>query len=232
VDNVATVRPGWSILFAARPIVGRGPERASASSEVAKQGFAMSSAGDERANISAGGPTQSSRARFWLRELPYATILVLAIFGIAYTSYSKQSMVGYWEFLAPVICVACIASGWAQAGDEKARLRLVGTQALHWLAFLVAMNLVLLASVQEIMNANATGLTILMLLALGAFTAGVHIFAWQICLVGIVMALGVPAIAWMEQSALLLGVGTLALLGVGALAFWRRIGRSGRHAAP
>jgi hypothetical protein len=212
--------------------VGRGPESASGSSEAAKQDFVMTSPGDKRADISADVPTRSSKAHFWLRELPYAAILVLAIFGIAYTSYSKQSMVGYWEFLAPVICVACIASGWAQAGDEKARLRLVWTQALHWLAFLVAMNLVLLASVQQIMNADATGLAILMLLALGTFTAGVHIFAWQICLVGLVMALGVPAIAWMERSALLLGVGTLALLGVGALAFWRRIGRSGRAAAP
>jgi hypothetical protein len=192
----------------------------------------MSSPGDKQANIPAGAPPRSSGAGFWLRELPYAAILVLAIFGIAYTSYSKQSIVVYWEFLAPLICVACIASGWTRAGDEKARWRLVLTQALHWLAFLVSMNLVLLASVQQVMTADSTGLAILMLLALGTFTAGVHIFAWQICLVGIVMALGVPAIAWMERSALLLGAGTLALLGVGALAFWRRIGRHGRSAAP
>lgn len=190
----------------------------------------MSGPGHEPAITSAGISSQSSsKARFWLRELPYAAILVLAIFGIAYTSYSKRSIVGYWEFLAPVICVACVASGWPHASDKEARLRLVWTQALHWLAFLVAMNLVLLTSVQQIMNANATGLAILMLLALGTFTAGVHILAWQICLVGVVMALGVPAIAWMEQSALLLAAGTLLLLGIG-LAFWRHIGRSGRHA--
>lgn len=190
----------------------------------------MSNPADQRAGVAPDAPPHSSRTRFWLREAPYATILALAIFGIAYTSYSKQSIVGYWEFLAPVICLACIASGWAQAGDEKARLRLIWTQALHWLAFLAAMNLVLLASVQKVMNANSTGLATLMLLALGAFTAGVHISAWQICLVGAVMALGVPAIAWMEESALLLALGTLALLAVGALAFWRRIGRTGRPA--
>jgi hypothetical protein len=153
-------------------------------------------------------------------------ILVLAIFGIAYTSYSKRPIVGYWEFLAPAIGLACVASGWARAGDRGARLRLIGTQALHWLAFVAAMNLVLLASVQQVMDANATGLAILMLLALGAFTAGVHIFAWQICLVGAVMALGVPAIAWMEESAVFLGLGTLVLLSIGALAFWRRSGRA------
>ena len=134
----------------------------------------MSNPADQRAGVAPDAPPHSSRTRFWLREAPYATILALAIFGIAYTSYSKQSIVGYWEFLAPVICLACIASGWAQAGDEKARLRLIWTQALHWLAFLAAMNLVLLASVQKVMNADSTGLATLMLLALGAFTAGVQ----------------------------------------------------------
>ena len=93
------------------------------------------------------------------------------------------------------------------------------TQALHWLAFLVAMNVMLLPNVQRMMNADATSLAILTLLALGTFTAGVHILSWQICLVGIVMAVGVPASAWLERSALLLSVSALALLGIG-LASW------------
>ena len=141
-------------------------------------------------------------------------------------TYSKQSIVGYWEFLALVICVVCIGSGWPHAHDKKARLRLVWTQALHWLAFLVAMNLVLLPNVQRMMDAEATSLAILMLLALGTFTAGVHILAWQICLVGLVMAVGVPASAWMERSALLLALGGLTLLGIG-LASWLLIRRRG-----
>ena len=189
----------------------------------------MSTPVDPSASMPPTAPPHSSKGHFWLRELPYAAILILTIFGIAYTSYSKRPIIGYWEFLAPIICLACVASGWAQAGDRAARLRLIATQALHWLAFVAAMNLVLLASVQQVMDANATGLAILMLLALGAFTAGVHIFAWQICLVGAVMALGVPAIAWMEESAVFLGLGTLALLAIGALAFWRRFGRAARR---
>jgi hypothetical protein len=176
--------------------------------------------GDERATIPSVISSQSSpKASFWLRELPYTAVFVLAIFGIAYNSYSKQSIVGYWEFLALVICVVCIGSGWPHAHDKKARLRLVWTQALHWLAFLVAMNVMLLPSVQRMMNADATSLAILTLLALGTFTAGVHILSWQICLVGVVMAVGVPASAWLERSALLLSVGALALLGIG-LASW------------
>jgi hypothetical protein len=186
-----------------------------------------SSAGDGRVNTPPVISSQSSpKTSFWLRELPYAALFVLAIFGIAYNSYSKQSIVGYWEFLALMTCVVCIGSGWPHAHDKKARLRLVWTQALHWLAFLVAMNLVLLPNVQRMMDADATSLAILMLLALGTFTAGVHILSWQICLVGVVMAVGVPASAWLERSALLLWLGALALLGIG-LASWLHIRRGG-----
>jgi hypothetical protein len=174
--------------------------------------------------------SSSSKTSFWLGELPYAVVFALAIFGIAYNSYSKQSIVGYWQFLALVICLVCIGSGWPHAHDKKAQLRLVWTQALHWLAFLVAMNVVLLPGVQRMMNADATSLAILTLLALGTFTAGVHILAWQICLVGVVMAAGVPASAWLERSALLLSIGALAVVGIG-LAFWLYIRRVGPREA-
>jgi hypothetical protein len=88
------------------------------------------------------------------------------------------------------------------------------------------MNLVLLPTVQRMMDAEATSLAILMLLALGTFTAGVHILSWQICLLGLVMAVGVPASAWMERSALLLALGALVVLGIG-LAPWLLIRRRG-----
>jgi hypothetical protein len=136
-------------------------------------------------------------------------------------------MVGYWEFLAPVIGVLCIVLAWPHAPDKAARFRLVWTQAVHWLAFLVAMNLLLLSGVASMLSADATGLTILTLLALGTFVAGVHIQAWQICILGMVMALGVPAIAWIERSALLLLLGVGALAAIGAALWW---GASGKRA--
>jgi hypothetical protein len=129
-------------------------------------------------------------------------------------------MVGYWEFLAPVIGVLCIGIAWPQARDKTARLRLVWTQALHCLAFLVAMNLLLLSGVASMLSADATGLTILTLLALGTFVAGVHIQAWQICVLGMIMGLGVPAIAWIERSALLLLLGGLAVAAIGGALWW------------
>jgi hypothetical protein len=71
-------------------------------------------------------------------------------------------------------------------------LRLIVTQALHWFAFLLVMNLMLLTSVQRIFTAQTTALAIFTLLALGTFTAGVPLVRsahvrtrnWQIIFAG------------------------------------------------
>jgi len=160
------------------------------------------------------------RVSFWIRELPFSLVLILTLLGIAYTSVSKQPITGYWELLAPLIGLVCVGSGWSRANDKSARLQLICTQALHWVAFLLVMNVTLLPSVQRILNASATGLAVLMLLALGTFTAGVHVLSWQVCLLGIIMALCVPAVAWIESSALIIVLVSIAALGIGVVLWW------------
>jgi hypothetical protein len=162
------------------------------------------------------------RPRIWVRELPFVALLVLIMIGVAYTSVSKQPLILYWELLAPLIGVACVAAGWRSAA--AARSRLILTQSLHWAAFLVVMNLLLLPSVQRIFTANSTGLAIYTLLTLGAFSAGAQVLSWRICLLALIMALGIPAIAWIENSALvfvLAAAGALAIVVV-AVRLWRQ----------
>ena len=120
----------------------------------------------------------------------------------------------------PVTAAVCIWSGWRSAHDQKAKIRLIWTQAAHWLAFFAAMNLLLLPNVQNMLNADATGLAILLLLALGTFVAGVHIPEWKVCILGLVMALFVPAIAWIEEAALIVLLGVIVLVGVGTTFWW------------
>src|ERR1700722_17005926 len=126
----------------------------------------------------------------WLRELPFTIVLILTIAGVAYTTFSKTPIAGYWEILAPIIGLVCVGAGWQEAGDKTGRLRLIVTQALHWGAFLLVMNILLLSSVQRIFTAQTTALAIFTLLALGTFTAGVQVLSWQVCLLGVIMALG------------------------------------------
>src|SRR5262245_51979102 len=79
------------------------------------------------------------RASLWMRELPFTVVLILTILGVAYTSFSKQPIIAYWEILAPIIGVMCIAYGWNGADDRAARVRLIVTQVVHWIAFLVVL---------------------------------------------------------------------------------------------
>jgi hypothetical protein len=168
-------------------------------------------------------PQVHSRARhlsFWIRELPFSVVLILTLIGVAYISFSKKPITGYWEILAPLIALICVGAGWHSAADTRGRLWLIGKQVLHWLAFLVVMNIVLLSSVQRMFSATATGLTIFTLLALGTFTSGVHVLSWQVCLLGLIMALGIPAIAWVENSALIFLLLAGVIVGIGAVFWW------------
>lgn len=172
------------------------------------------------------------RESFWIRELPYSLALFLTILGVAYTTFTKHPVVGYWALLAPLIGAVCVNAGWRSASDWDARIRLIWTQALHWFAFLVAMSVMFLPDVQRILNANASGIAVLTLLALGTFTAGVHVPSWQVCLLGIVMALGVPTIAWIEESALIYVLVTMAALGISVAVWWHlHETRKARHPA-
>jgi hypothetical protein len=163
---------------------------------------------------------RATHLSFWIRELPFTVVLILTICGVAYTSFSKQPIVTLWEILAPLIALICVGAGWQEAADRTGRLRLIVTQALHWIAFLVVMNMLLLPSVQRIFTAQTTALAIFTLLALGTFTAGVQVLSWQVCLLGLIMALGVPAIAWIENSALLVVLIAGAVIGIAAVVWW------------
>ena len=156
-----------------------------------------------------------------LHNLPYLAVLSLAIFGVAYSNFSGRPIDGYWEFLAIAMGLLCIFLGWPNAPDRDTRLRLVWTQAAHWVAVVVAMNLVLLQGFQQLMPVQAAGLVLMMLLAVGTFLAGIHLFSLRICFLGLAMALSIPAMTWLKQASLLLLLAGVAIAGL-AVAFWPR----------
>jgi len=165
-------------------------------------------------------PSPASHISFWIRELPFSLVLLLTVGGVAYTTFSKQRIFIYWEILAPIIGLVCVWYGWPALHASGGKMRLIGTQILHWIAFLLVMNMVLLANVQKSFNATSNGLVVFTLLALGTFTAGVHILSWQVCLLGVIMAFGIPAMAWVENSALLLLLVTAIIIGFAIVIWW------------
>jgi len=150
-------------------------------------------------------------------------MLVLAIFGVAYASVAPQAMTNYWTILGSVFAIICVATQWRNVEGQEAHWHLIWTQAFHWLGVMIAMYLVLLVNVKQMMNADASALVVLILLALGTFTAGIrHAAGWRVCLVGVVLGLGVPAIAWLEQSTLLLLLIATVLLSIAGLYFMHK----------
>jgi hypothetical protein len=160
-------------------------------------------------------------AHFLWQQLPYIAALVLAIAGVAYTNVSHQPLVGYWEFLALAIGVVCVVTKWPEIQGKEAQLRLIWTQALHWVAVLVTMNIMLVSGVQQLLPTPATGLVLLTLLALGTFLAGVSLLSLQIAFLGLAMGVAVPAISWLKQSVFFFLLGAVLLIGLG-ITFWVR----------
>lgn len=99
-----------------------------------------------------------SPAGFLRSKLPYIAVLVVAIFGVAYTSFSHQPLNGFWEFLTIAIGFVCVTTAWPYTSDRQARLRLIWTQAAHWVTILVSMNIVLLPGFQRLLPVPATSL--------------------------------------------------------------------------
>lgn len=94
---------------------------------------------------------------------------------------------------------------------------LVKVQALHWASVIFAMLLVFTGDMRNALSNEITALILLILLSLGTLTASVHINSWRMGLVGLVLGLAVPGIAWLEESTLLflvtgLGIGMLVLM--------------------
>ncbi len=154
-------------------------------------------------------------ARRLLNELPYAAMLALALTGVV-----LRLPVVYWVILTPVFGVISIIEGWSHFADRTERLGLMWRLALDWCAVLLAVYLLYNSGVHGVMNANATSLAMMTLLALGTFVAGVQARVWQICTVGGVLFAAVPGLGWLDQSPLLLTVAACAVMALVGLAWW------------
>lgn len=152
-----------------------------------------------------------------LAELPLLLMLVLVFIGVAITSVAPTFTIFYWQAVTLLFAIICIYHEWPRQPDQATHWRLAAIQIAHWGAIFLAMRLLLMQSVRQMLNTDAVGLGVLALLALGTLLAGVHAVSWQIIAVGLLLALGIPAIAWLEQATLLI-TATFVLLAAGAAA--------------
>jgi hypothetical protein len=164
--------------------------------------------------------------RWFQHDIPYIAMLLLALVGVVF-----RLPVTYWGILIPVFAIISGAEGWQHFATRRERYGLVLGVALNWCALLLAMYLLYNDGVKGVLNANATSLAMMILLALGTFVAGVQTRVWQICAVGGALFLAVPALGWLDQSPLLLVAGTCVIIALVGFVWWvtqRRLGPPAR----
>jgi hypothetical protein len=174
----------------------------------------MATAGGKSSAIQ---PPRSAIMEWFLHDIFYIAMLVLALVGVVF-----RLPVTYWVILMPVFGAITIGEGWNHFVNRNERLGLIYRIALNWCALLLAIYLLSIKGVSGNMNVNATSLSMMTLLALGTFVAGVQSRVWQICAVGGVLFVAVPGIGWLDQSPLLLTAAACGFLALGGLAWWVR----------
>jgi hypothetical protein len=177
---------------------------------------------DLGADMSEGPPKAAVAApatpafRSWLiQDSPYIAMLSLALVGITF-----RMPLSYWLVLTPVFGIICVVAGWRHFETRRARMKLILTQTLSWGALVLAIVVIYDDGAQGVLNANASSLAMITLLALGTFLAGLQAEVWRTCGVGVILFPAVPAIGWLQQSSILLLVGMIAVLAVGALTWF------------
>lgn len=138
-----------------------------------------------------------------------AIMTLLAILGTAVTLADATWAGRYWLLLVPVYGLLCIVTAWYRRGVYTDT---VGRQVLHWaaVAAVIGVDFSFLQGSGE-QTATSTGLSSLLILALGCVIAGIHL-EWLFALVGLLlMAIVVFVAVAQEYMALIFLVGILVL---------------------
>ncbi len=155
-------------------------------------------------------PRKLSSSAWFIRESPYIAMLTLALVGI-----TLRTALIYWLVLTPIFGVICVVAGWRHFTTRHDHIKLVLTQAATWAALILAIVVLYDDGAQGVLNANASSLAMITLLALGTFLAGLQAEVWRTCGVGVILFLAVPALGWLQQSSMIILLGVAAALCAG-----------------
>jgi hypothetical protein len=148
-------------------------------------------------------PTADELTSFWLQRswkvAAIAAILMVlfALLGIALTTTNSSVASTYWIALVPVYGLLCIATAWRRRGRQMER-REVLRQFLHWSAIGLALGIDFYVRGTGVETGLAAGLNALLLLALGALLAGIHL-DWLFAVVGVLLGVTLIVVAKTDQ---------------------------------
>ena len=166
-----------------------------------------------------GGFIKTALIRGW----PYLFLLFMSLVGICWANLWHRNSALYWVSMGPLFALVCVALAWRRSSEHHTRLRMVLLQAVQWVAVMVAMYLVAVSDLRDLLNNDARGLMMLTLLALGVFISGLNLLVWQLCVLGMFLAVSVPLIAWVEAASVLIFLLAAVIVSLAMLRLWLQL---------
>ncbi len=149
-----------------------------------------------------------TRTDFWI----FVFMLALAILGAAVSQAVETGGRYYWLALVLIYAAISITRTYLRARDQAQSLwSMVGTQVLHWVGVLVAINIILLFESAGVSDRGPAADYSLLVLALSCYLAGVH-FDWTFMLLGGMLAVIAVGLGYLDQFSIYLVTIPLALL--------------------
>src|ERR1700681_4214442 len=165
-----------------------------------------------------GGTWAARLESIFVRRLMVVGVLgVMVMLGLFLSNYSSEKASYYWCAMFPIFGVACLAHELAAGrAYEIALWRILLRQALHWLGPVLAVKILFMQHARGQMATNAVALTIILLLAVTCFLAGVHFdrgFYWVSVLLALAAVIGteIETYLWFVALLFLIGVAIAVL---------------------
>lgn len=140
-----------------------------------------------------------------VEEVILIIMVIFCLVGIAVTDFSPQDAFMYWMVMIFVFGVAAMIAGWFHAkrnydplGEGNEVKELFKTQSLHWLGSLVTVICMFSFVEAGHMSQEATGLMVLLILALTTYLDGIRI-GWRFSLTGMYLATAAVAANYIEN---------------------------------
>lgn len=153
----------------------------------------------------------------------------LVMIGLFLSNYSSTKALLYWCAMFPVFGVACLAHELAAGRMRELPLwRILLRQALHWAGPIVAVKILFMQHTRGQMTTDAVALTVILLLAVTSFLAGVHFdrsFYWVSVFLVAAALIGteIETYLWFAVVLLLIAI-AIAVLSVILLRRRRKVG--------
>lgn len=157
----------------------------------------------------------------------YVTLVLLSLLGMAITNFSPADAHIYWLVMTLVFAIAAIITGWHQAADKQAKIKLITSQLFHWGSTLIAV-LVVYAFLHSGQIQNVTvSLMILLVLSLSTLLDGIHV-GWHFSVLGILLAISTVIVTYLDEYLWVLAI--IAMIFIAIPFLWNKtIGHHNRN---